>query len=491
LRARLIGAAILVGVAVWAGALSVHAAPSEPSPGDRPEMRRLAEVRERLERRRALQRNLEAKVDAWAAEIEAMRGQREKTSAVLQSERQQARALEQQLDRLVPRLLARLADIDERRAQAAAALADLARKSQDVRLDPRMRARMLALGPLMLERLHSLEAGVGAARARPDRMIARHAQIERSLPALMSAQQRLQHESTQKRRLRQMASDRLRGLEVEVRLLGEEQARLARRFLRDTAVVARTDPRAHQRALPDLAGTRGTGVRHPALDKSSADPMPPLARVADAWSRVAARGVAEAPGAGPAMAAADVRLDAGRPTAPPPAKAHAAALRRATPPQWPSASAAVSGASGLDVVFSLDGGRSERRADRAHEARSTPLLPLPEEIHGREPVVREGPQLTIAAAPGQAVAAPVEGRVVFAGRFKSYGLLLILEHEGEYHTLLWGFARLDVHHGDQVEVGQIVGIMDGRGDDPPVLHVERRRNGRPVDIAASSNGIQG
>jgi murein hydrolase activator len=111
--------------------------------------------------------------------------------------------------------------------------------------------------------------------------------------------------------------------------------------------------------------------------------------------------------------------------------------------------------------------------------------------HGRALLAHGGPELSIPAAPGQAVAAPVEGRVAFAGGFKSYGLLLILEHEGEYHTLLWGFARLDVHHGDQVGIGQIVGIMDTRGDDPPVLHVERRRNGRPVDIAASSNGIQG
>ena len=94
-------------------------------------------------------------------------------------------------------------------------------------------------------------------------------------------------------------------------------------------------------------------------------------------------------------------------------------------------------------------------------------------------------------APGQHVAAPVDGKVVFAGTFKRYGWLLILEHEREYHTLLWGFARLDVKRGDQVHVGQIVGIMDARDDDPPVLHVERRRNGRPIDLAASSNGIQG
>jgi septal ring factor EnvC (AmiA/AmiB activator) len=97
----------------------------------------------------------------------------------------------------------------------------------------------------------------------------------------------------------------------------------------------------------------------------------------------------------------------------------------------------------------------------------------------------------IAAAPGQGVAAPVDGRVVFAAPFKSYGLLLIIEHEREYHTLLWGFAWLDVSLGDHVQAGQVVGIVGARGGDPPVLHVERRRHGRPINLAASSSGIQG
>jgi septal ring factor EnvC (AmiA/AmiB activator) len=99
--------------------------------------------------------------------------------------------------------------------------------------------------------------------------------------------------------------------------------------------------------------------------------------------------------------------------------------------------------------------------------------------------------MSMAAAPGQGVAAPVDGRIVFAGGFKSYGLLLIIEHEREYHTLLWGFAWLDVSPGDHVQAGQVVGIMGARGDDPPVLHVERRRHGRPINLAASSSGIQG
>ena len=99
--------------------------------------------------------------------------------------------------------------------------------------------------------------------------------------------------------------------------------------------------------------------------------------------------------------------------------------------------------------------------------------------------------MTILAAPGQGIAAPVDGRIVFADQFKSYGLLLIIEHEHEYHTLLRGFARLDVSLGEHVQVGQIVGIMGASGNDPPVLHVERRRHGRPVNLAAGSSGIQG
>jgi septal ring factor EnvC (AmiA/AmiB activator) len=497
-------------VAVLAGVLSAPATPSELPPRERLEMGRLADVRERLERRRALQRHLQVQLDALTAEIEALRVQRESTSAVLQAEREQARVLEQRLDRLVPRLLARMAEVDQTRAQAAGVLADLVRKSHSVRLDPRIRARMSALSPLLLQRLRVLEHGVGSPHAHPERMIARHAQIERSLAELTSVQQRLQQERAQKRRLRQMATDQLRDVEVDVRLLGEEEARLVRLLLRDdAATVARAEPPADQLALPDVAGTRHTPVPTASADEGSPEAGGRGAPVADARNHGAARVLSELPGAaaavaaaalpgaGPAVDAAELAVDAGWPTTSPPAKAHPGTRRSAIPRGWPGASEAAvvdgsSRATALDVLFSADGGLSGRNAGRGRARRSPPpLLPVPDGRHAGALAAGRGPELTILAAPGQAVAAPREGRVAFAGRFKSYGLLLILEHEAEYHTLLWGFARLDVRHGEQVEVGQIVGIMDATGDDPPVLHVERRRNGRPVDIAASSNGIQG
>jgi murein DD-endopeptidase MepM/ murein hydrolase activator NlpD len=349
---------------------------------------------------------------------------------------------------------------------------------------------MLALSPLLLQRLGTLERGAAALRVRPDGVIARHAQIEGSLPELVGAQQRLDQERTQKSRLRQIASRQLGEVEDEARLLGTEQARLTRLLLRaQTAMLASAGPAADRRALPDPRAMRSAPHMTASVDKGSTDPTGRTVPVAGARNGVAARALAVVHGPDAAVAMAEP-AEAAWPTTPrPPARAKG--LHGVGAPAWPRTSDARATAA-LQVRFPLDDGPSGRRAGRAREGRWTaPPLPVPDGAHDWVLVARGGPELSIPAAPGQAVAAPVDGRVVFAGRFKSYGLLLILEHEGEYHTLLWGFARLDVHHGDQVGIGQIVGIMDARGDYPPVLHVERRRNGRPINIAASSSGIQG
>jgi murein DD-endopeptidase MepM/ murein hydrolase activator NlpD len=149
----------------------------------------------------------------------------------------------------------------------------------------------------------------------------------------------------------------------------------------------------------------------------------------------------------------------------------------------------------------LDAGRMAAPVARVAAARvyrpDAPIMPLPGEIvraFERTGGLRR-PGLVIAAAPGQAVAAPDGGRVVFADAFKSYGLLLIIEHGREYHTLLWGFSRIDVAYGEEVRAGQVVGAMAADATGTPELHVELRRNGRPVNpmpwLAASTSRIRG
>lgn len=119
----------------------------------------------------------------------------------------------------------------------------------------------------------------------------------------------------------------------------------------------------------------------------------------------------------------------------------------------------------LDLA-ELGAGRMAASPARVSAARvhrpEAPIMPLPGEIVRTFEEQSSGaprPGFVIAATRGQAVAAPEDGRVVFAGPFKSYGLLLIIEHGREYHTLLWGFSRIDVAYGENVRTGQAVGTI--------------------------------
>ena len=55
--------------------------------------------------------------------------------------------------------------------------------------------------------------------------------------------------------------------------------------------------------------------------------------------------------------------------------------------------------------------------------------------------------LSIAARPGGQVTAPCDGWVVYAGTFRNYGQLLILNAGGGYHVLLAGMERISVDWG--------------------------------------------
>jgi septal ring factor EnvC (AmiA/AmiB activator) len=77
--------------------------------------------------------------------------------------------------------------------------------------------------------------------------------------------------------------------------------------------------------------------------------------------------------------------------------------------------------------------------------------------------------------------APYDGDVVFAGLFRGYGLLLIIEHDEEYHTLLTGLSRIDAVIGQRIIAGEPVGVMGQLTPEPPNLYVELRRAGQPIN----------
>ena len=81
---------------------------------------------------------------------------------------------------------------------------------------------------------------------------------------------------------------------------------------------------------------------------------------------------------------------------------------------------------------------------------------------------------------GARVVSPCAGRVAFAGPFRSFGQLLIVDCGGGFHAVLAGSERLDVPVGRAVLAGEPVGVM---GAGRPALYVELRRGGQPVNPA--------
>jgi len=103
--------------------------------------------------------------------------------------------------------------------------------------------------------------------------------------------------------------------------------------------------------------------------------------------------------------------------------------------------------------------------------------------------------ITIATRPAAQVVAPFDGKVAFAGLFRGYGQILIIEHGGRYHSLLAGLERIDAVLGQWLLAGEPVGVMGGAPGDRPELYVELRRTGRPINplpwLATTSDKVQG
>jgi murein hydrolase activator len=98
--------------------------------------------------------------------------------------------------------------------------------------------------------------------------------------------------------------------------------------------------------------------------------------------------------------------------------------------------------------------------------------------------------LSIAAHAGAEITSPCDGWVVYAGPFRSYGQLLILNAGGGYHVLLAGMERISVDLGQFVLTGEPVAVMSSgsqvsaavaSGTKQPVLYVEFRKDGTPID----------
>jgi septal ring factor EnvC (AmiA/AmiB activator) len=87
------------------------------------------------------------------------------------------------------------------------------------------------------------------------------------------------------------------------------------------------------------------------------------------------------------------------------------------------------------------------------------------------------------------VVSPSDGWVIYAGQFRSYGQLLIINAGGGYHILLAGMDRIHASVGQFVLAGEPVAAM-GKAKPlsessqelrRPILYIEFRKGARPID----------
>jgi septal ring factor EnvC (AmiA/AmiB activator) len=83
-----------------------------------------------------------------------------------------------------------------------------------------------------------------------------------------------------------------------------------------------------------------------------------------------------------------------------------------------------------------------------------------------------------ADAPVRAVHA---GRVVFAERFRGYGLMVVVDHGAKHHSLYAQLAAVEVAPGQQLAAGDVLGLAPPAGPDGPGVYFEMRYQGRPED----------
>jgi septal ring factor EnvC (AmiA/AmiB activator) len=91
--------------------------------------------------------------------------------------------------------------------------------------------------------------------------------------------------------------------------------------------------------------------------------------------------------------------------------------------------------------------------------------------------------IEIEADEGTPVLAVHEGTVVFAERFKGYGLMVVLDHGGKHHSLYARLAEARVGVGQHLAAREVVGSVGAGGLEGPGLYFEMRFQGRPEDPA--------
>lgn len=157
-----------------------------------------------------------------------------------------------------------------------------------------------------------------------------------------------------------------------------------------------------------------------------------------------------------------------------------------------------------DLVARLDAEEKRKEQQRNLQQQAVLKTPVPKAGQPQLPVSgmitigynqpdefgAESKGLTIEGRSGALVVAPMGGTVRFAGPFKRYGNMVILEHQGGYHSLIAGLEKIDTVVGTNVSAGEPLGLLHHASNgSKPKLYFELRHKGQPVNPSTKFSGL--
>jgi septal ring factor EnvC (AmiA/AmiB activator) len=435
---------------------------------------RLKDIERALAESRKQDSSLQEKAGALAEEVAEMRGELIKAARTAQGHEQALAEISQTLAALNA----------EEREKSAALVGKRERLSE-------------LLGAL--ERLARLppEAMI-ALPAAPTDTLRSAILLRNAVPELEKQANALRGEIRALADLREEINERRRAQEAQAKALGEERARLGQLLAKKASLETQTRAERERAAatakkLAEEAGDlRELMVRIEAERKARLEAERKAAEErarAEAQARALAQAQAKAAAEARAKAQAEARARAAQSgqqqaeitpePAPEPAPARPTAAR-------PSTSSEVAALSTMRPARPF----AQSQGSLAFPAQGRVVIGF-----GERDGSSETRGITIQTGPGAQVIAPYDGQVVFAGPFRDYGLLLIIEHGGGYHSLLAGLERIDSAVNQTLLAGEPVGVMARPADGNPRLYLELRQNNRPVNplpwLAAPTRTLTG
>jgi septal ring factor EnvC (AmiA/AmiB activator) len=481
--AKAAATAVLLGVAVASAAYAQDdGAPARPAEAQRS----LEQKRHELDAAQSKEKTLESDVAGLDAERERMNKELLETARLIQKSEGQLTSIEDRLGELEAQESQLRGSLGARHGQISKLLAALQRMGRNpppVLITRREDALKMVRSAMMISSAFpELKEQALALSERLEDLVRVMTDIRQEGDRLRSETARLNEARSRLTGLMEAKKLRLADRQQELASVRQATAEISKSVVDLSELIGKLDN--------TVAEKTGLGSYNEERRKSAAITVEPPPETIETSAPASKQVAAASAAAAPAPAAA-VTLEPAVATEEPPAAAPPAKETQVAALQPPRLKPQIIEIAPSDA--GLAGARPGRIKPEQPFVDMRAKLPLP--AQGRR-VLAFGERTQYGAASkgtvietrlGAQITSPCDGWVVYAGEFRSYGQLLIINAGDGYHVLLAGMSQIDVAPGQFVLASEPVGTMSsaargqGASVGSPVLYVEFRKDGRPID----------